>query len=95
MKVLYPVSYILKLIHFFLNQLAEKHEMQSMMQLREENDLKKRTATNDTKFCICRRSSSGIMVECALCKEWYHGKLKFSFIINIYHRPGNNLKKLY
>ncbi|KAI9807198.1 MAG: hypothetical protein M1825_005916 [Sarcosagium campestre] len=25
-------------------------------------------------FCICRQPESGMMIECELCHEWYHGK---------------------
>ncbi|KAF2727835.1 PLU-1-domain-containing protein [Polyplosphaeria fusca] len=25
-------------------------------------------------FCICRKPEAGMMVECELCHEWYHGK---------------------
>ncbi|KAK3685187.1 PLU-1-like protein-domain-containing protein [Podospora appendiculata] len=25
-------------------------------------------------FCICRRMEAGMMIECELCHEWYHGK---------------------
>ncbi|KAF2170738.1 hypothetical protein M409DRAFT_51006 [Zasmidium cellare ATCC 36951] len=25
-------------------------------------------------FCICRKSEAGMMIECELCREWYHGK---------------------
>ncbi|KAI0868306.1 PLU-1-domain-containing protein [Hypoxylon argillaceum] len=25
-------------------------------------------------FCICRRTEAGLMIECELCHEWYHGK---------------------
>ncbi|KAI1176109.1 PLU-1-domain-containing protein [Nemania sp. FL0916] len=25
-------------------------------------------------FCICRRIEAGLMIECELCHEWYHGK---------------------
>ncbi|KAF2436848.1 histone demethylase JARID1D [Tothia fuscella] len=25
-------------------------------------------------FCICRKPESGMMIECELCHEWYHGK---------------------
>ncbi|KAF2483535.1 PLU-1-like protein-domain-containing protein [Neohortaea acidophila] len=25
-------------------------------------------------FCICRKSEAGMMIECELCHEWYHGK---------------------
>ncbi|OQO15261.1 hypothetical protein B0A48_00644 [Cryoendolithus antarcticus] len=25
-------------------------------------------------FCVCRRPEAGMMIECELCHEWYHGK---------------------
>jgi len=25
-------------------------------------------------FCICRRTEAGMMIECEMCHEWYHGK---------------------
>lgn len=25
-------------------------------------------------FCICRRTEAGMMIECEICHEWYHGK---------------------
>ncbi|KAM5464693.1 hypothetical protein MauCBS54593_006784 [Microsporum audouinii] len=25
-------------------------------------------------FCICRQQESGLMIECEICHEWYHGK---------------------
>ena len=25
-------------------------------------------------FCICRRTEAGMMIECEVCHEWYHGK---------------------
>ncbi|KKA26546.1 hypothetical protein TD95_003683 [Thielaviopsis punctulata] len=25
-------------------------------------------------FCICRRVEAGMMIECGICHEWYHGK---------------------
>lgn len=25
-------------------------------------------------FCICRKSEAGMMIECEICHEWYHGK---------------------
>ncbi|OJJ48513.1 hypothetical protein ASPZODRAFT_93250 [Penicilliopsis zonata CBS 506.65] len=25
-------------------------------------------------FCICRQSEAGMMIECEVCHEWYHGK---------------------
>ncbi|KAF2403083.1 PLU-1-domain-containing protein [Trichodelitschia bisporula] len=29
---------------------------------------------NRDVFCICRKPESGMMIECELCHEWYHGK---------------------
>ncbi|KAI9802385.1 MAG: hypothetical protein M1833_001891 [Piccolia ochrophora] len=29
---------------------------------------------NRDVFCICRQPESGMMIECELCHEWYHGK---------------------
>lgn len=25
-------------------------------------------------FCVCRKSEAGMMIECEICHEWYHGK---------------------
>ncbi|KAI9690686.1 MAG: hypothetical protein M1820_009920 [Bogoriella megaspora] len=32
------------------------------------------TLSSREVFCICRRSEAGMMIECELCHEWYHGK---------------------
>lgn len=45
----------------------------------EERDAKANRSWNDSSegrdvFCICRRSEAGMMIECELCHEWYHGK---------------------
>jgi len=32
------------------------------------------SASNRDIFCICRRPEAGMMIECELCHEWYHGK---------------------
>ncbi|KAL0095178.1 C5HC2-type zinc finger transcription factor [Phycomyces blakesleeanus] len=26
------------------------------------------------RYCICRKSESGLMIECDICHEWYHGR---------------------
>ncbi|KAG8296501.1 Lysine-specific demethylase 5A [Homalodisca vitripennis] len=51
---------------------AEKAELEAMLLLREENELKKRVNSLDSKFCICRKPLNGNMNECALCKDWFH-----------------------
>lgn len=41
-------------------------------------DLQEADARPDV-FCICRQSEAGMMLECDICREWYHGKcLKIS-----------------
>lgn len=27
----------------------------------------------EVKFCLCRRTASGFMLQCELCKDWFHG----------------------
>ncbi|KAI5300294.1 hypothetical protein KEM55_008319, partial [Ascosphaera atra] len=29
---------------------------------------------NKDVFCLCRQQESGLMIECNICHEWYHGK---------------------
>ncbi|CCK70846.1 Ecm5p KNAG_0F01780 [Huiozyma naganishii CBS 8797] len=29
-------------------------------------------AEKDAKYCFCRKGESGTMIECDICKEWYH-----------------------
>ncbi|KAJ3579860.1 hypothetical protein NPX13_g707 [Xylaria arbuscula] len=44
----------------------------------EERDQKSSRTWDDPSFrevfCICRRTEAGLMIECELCHEWYHGK---------------------
>lgn len=53
-------------------KLAEQREMEAMKQLRERNLLK--VEIEDSKYCVCRRPKSGIMLQCELCKDWFHCK---------------------
>ncbi|KAH4044525.1 hypothetical protein HBH49_215780 [Parastagonospora nodorum] len=32
------------------------------------------SGSNRGVFCICRQKEAGMMIECELCHEWYHGK---------------------
>jgi len=27
----------------------------------------------DVKFCLCRKAAAGAMLQCELCKDWFHG----------------------
>ncbi|KAI1823001.1 PLU-1-domain-containing protein [Xylaria intraflava] len=44
----------------------------------EERDQRSSRTWDDSSsrevFCICRRIEAGLMIECELCHEWYHGK---------------------
>lgn len=53
-------------------KLAEQREMEAMRQLRERNFLK--VDVQDSKYCVCRRPRFGIMLQCELCKDWFHSK---------------------
>jgi hypothetical protein len=52
---------------------AEEQEMVAMRELRLENLKKRVSDTGDAKYCVCRRGVSGFMLQCELCKDWFHG----------------------
>ncbi|KAH7413832.1 PLU-1-like protein-domain-containing protein [Phaeosphaeria sp. MPI-PUGE-AT-0046c] len=39
-----------------------------------EEDTVEGSGSNRGVFCICRQKEAGMMIECELCHEWYHGK---------------------
>uniref|UniRef100_A0A803TX67 Lysine-specific demethylase 5A n=1 Tax=Anolis carolinensis TaxID=28377 RepID=A0A803TX67_ANOCA len=52
----------------------EQKEVEAMHVLREAN-LAKMTMVDrieEIKFCICRKTASGFMLQCELCKDWFH-----------------------
>ncbi|KAK1131511.1 hypothetical protein K0M31_020516 [Melipona bicolor] len=51
-------------------KLAEQREMEAMRNLRERNQMK--TKIDDSKYCVCRRPRFGLMLQCELCKDWFH-----------------------
>lgn len=57
-------------------KLAEQREMEAMRNLRERNISKARM--DDSKYCVCRKPRFGLMLQCELCKDWFHCKI-FSF----------------
>lgn len=61
---------------------TERKEIEAIRQLREvniqrqklEEDNKRKLGESlDGQYCICRRGPEGFMLQCELCKEWYHG----------------------
>uniref|UniRef100_A0A8C8SDB6 Lysine-specific demethylase 5A n=1 Tax=Pelusios castaneus TaxID=367368 RepID=A0A8C8SDB6_9SAUR len=52
----------------------EQKEIEAMHGLRAAN-LAKMTMVDhieEVKFCICRKTASGFMLQCELCKDWFH-----------------------
>lgn len=54
-------------------KMAEEKEAEAMMDLRIRNMEKIRQDGVDARFCICRKGASGFMLQCELCKDWFHG----------------------
>ncbi|XP_073805140.1 lysine-specific demethylase 5A isoform X1 [Danio rerio] len=53
----------------------EQQEVQAVHSLRSANLAKMALVerVEEVKFCLCRRSASGFMLQCELCKDWFHG----------------------
>uniref|UniRef100_A0A8C8EDJ0 Lysine-specific demethylase 5A n=1 Tax=Otus sunia TaxID=257818 RepID=A0A8C8EDJ0_9STRI len=52
----------------------EQKEIEAMHALRAAN-LAKMTMVDrieEVKFCVCRKTASGFMLQCELCKDWFH-----------------------
>jgi hypothetical protein len=71
-------------IHF---QGAEEQEMVAMRELRVENLKKRANDTGDVRYCICRRGISGFMLQCELCKDWFHGMYN-TVLLNFFKPAG-------
>lgn len=53
----------------------EQKEVESIHSLRSANLAKMAMADRieEVKFCLCRKTASGFMLQCELCKDWFHG----------------------
>ncbi|XP_028910355.1 lysine-specific demethylase 5A isoform X2 [Ornithorhynchus anatinus] len=53
----------------------EQKEVEAMHSLRAANLAKMTLADRieEVKFCVCRKTASGFMLQCQLCKDWFHG----------------------
>ncbi|KAK2189153.1 hypothetical protein NP493_114g03035 [Ridgeia piscesae] len=58
-------------------KVAEQLEVEMMRELRVENVEKQQNET-DAKHCLCRRGMAGTMLQCALCKDWFHSTCSHS-----------------
>ncbi|KAG8537032.1 hypothetical protein GDO81_025177, partial [Engystomops pustulosus] len=52
----------------------EQKEVDSMRSLRAANLAKMAMVDRieEVRFCICRKAASGFMLQCELCKDWFH-----------------------
>uniref|UniRef100_A0A3B3QDW9 Lysine-specific demethylase 5A n=1 Tax=Paramormyrops kingsleyae TaxID=1676925 RepID=A0A3B3QDW9_9TELE len=53
----------------------EQKELEAIHSLRAANLAKMAMADRieEVKFCLCRKTASGFMLQCELCKDWFHG----------------------
>ncbi|TNN71886.1 Lysine-specific demethylase 5A [Liparis tanakae] len=53
----------------------EHKEVEAIHSLRAANLAKMAMADRieEVKFCLCRKTASGFMLQCELCKDWFHG----------------------
>lgn len=54
--------------------MAEQREIEVMRELRDRNSAKLRQPHGEAKYCICRKEGAGFMLQCELCKDWFHGE---------------------
>ncbi|XP_067685038.1 lysine-specific demethylase 5A-like isoform X3 [Haliotis asinina] len=54
-------------------KVSEQREVECMRDLRGRNLDKLHCPEGEAKFCICRKGASGFMLQCELCKDWFHG----------------------
>ncbi|KAG8438493.1 hypothetical protein GDO86_004891 [Hymenochirus boettgeri] len=52
----------------------EHKEIDAMRSLRSANLVKMTMVERieEVRFCVCRKSASGFMLQCELCKDWFH-----------------------
>ncbi|XP_053506859.1 lysine-specific demethylase 5A isoform X6 [Ictalurus furcatus] len=53
----------------------EQQEAEAMHSLRAANLAKMSMAEriDEVRFCLCRKTAGGVMLQCELCKDWFHG----------------------
>ncbi|KAK3104094.1 hypothetical protein FSP39_024364 [Pinctada imbricata] len=52
---------------------AEQQEVERMRELRERNMEKMNQPETEAKYCVCRKEGTGFMLQCELCRDWFHG----------------------
>ncbi|XP_016116398.1 lysine-specific demethylase 5A isoform X1 [Sinocyclocheilus grahami] len=53
----------------------ERQELEAIHSLRAANLAKMALVERieEVKFCLCRKTASGFMLQCELCRDWFHG----------------------
>lgn len=51
---------------------AEDREMEMIRNMRQANLNKSMDANDCHSFCVCQRGIFGLMMQCELCKDWFH-----------------------
>lgn len=54
--------------------MSEQRETEAMRELFKKNEEKYLVEGMDGKYCVCRKMPSGFMLQCELCKDWFHSK---------------------
>ncbi|XP_076469736.1 lysine-specific demethylase 5A-like isoform X2 [Babylonia areolata] len=54
-------------------KLMEGREVDMMRDLRTRNMEKANGGEGNNQYCICRKGAAGFMLQCELCKDWFHG----------------------
>jgi histone demethylase JARID1 len=53
---------------------AEEQEVTDMTALRTFNMQKGADENDSVLYCICQRPHGGLMLQCELCKDWFHSE---------------------
>ena len=74
---------------------AEEREMTAIRNLRSTNSNKSLYTSSDT-FCTCQKPVSGLMMQCDLCKDWFHSTcVPLPKIVNSKTNGNYNVLALY
>lgn len=52
---------------------AEANELRVVRELRSKNSRKDPRAHQHHTFCVCLKRQYGLMTQCELCNDWFHG----------------------
>ena len=64
-------------------KVAEQQELDAMRDLRQKNIEHYQQEGMAGKYCLCQRPPAGLMLQCQLCKDWFHSELKFLLYMSV------------